>query len=214
MFITLEGPDGVAKSTQVELLCDHLEAQGLSVYRTLEPTKDKIGVMIREILQGDTKYDPMSLLLLFLADRMEHIVTIREKLLQGKIVVCDRYLGSTIVYQYFLQRDELPHGIEGLFTALAPYWLTPTVTFLLQAPLPVILERLKARGTKREIFEDEKTIARTHDFYSMLGFYMRNSVFKGTHCLGQVWEINAAGTREETLQQMISMLRTQFRLPI
>ncbi len=100
MFIVLEGIDGCGKSTQAKLLYDWLLSTGKKAELTAEPTKNKIGILIREILSGSEKVDPTALALLFTADRYEHLGNfIEPNLREGKIVICERYYHSTIAYQ-------------------------------------------------------------------------------------------------------------------
>jgi dTMP kinase len=100
MFIVLEGIDGCGKSTQARLLYEWLMEQGKDVLLTAEPTCNRIGTFIREILSGSEKVDPKTLALLFTADRCEHLKNeIVPALSEGRIVVSERYYHSTIAYQ-------------------------------------------------------------------------------------------------------------------
>lgn len=100
MFIVLEGIDGCGKSTQARMLAEWLEKKGIPVHMTAEPTKTKIGRLIREILSGTEEMDPHALALLFTADRYEHLATdVLPSLSDGKTVICERYYYSTIAYQ-------------------------------------------------------------------------------------------------------------------
>lgn len=100
MFIVLEGIDGCGKSTQARLLYDWLINTGREVKLTAEPTRENIGNFVREILSSGEEMDPMSLALLFTADRNEHIKNLVEpNLSKGKIVISERYYHSTVAYQ-------------------------------------------------------------------------------------------------------------------
>ena len=101
-FVVLEGPDGSGKSTQAKLLADKLTAQGLDVLLTKEPGGTAIGQRIREILlnPANTGLDKKAELLLFAADRAQHIAeVIVPALKSGKIVISDRFTESTKAYQ-------------------------------------------------------------------------------------------------------------------
>ncbi|WP_138945008.1 dTMP kinase [Plantibacter sp. M259] len=101
LFITLEGGDGVGKSTQARLLSDWFEQQGRTVVRTREPGGSELGVEIREIVlhhRGDIS--PRAEALLYAADRAHHIATVvRPALARGEVVLQDRYLDSSVAYQ-------------------------------------------------------------------------------------------------------------------
>jgi dTMP kinase len=100
MFIAFEGLDGSGSSTQSRILAEKLEAKGHKVLLTKEPTKDTpIGGLIREVLQRKLPATPEGLQFLFSADRAEHLKRdIEPALANGKVVITDRYMFSTIAY--------------------------------------------------------------------------------------------------------------------
>ncbi len=100
IFITFEGPEGSGKSTHLKLLAAWLEKQGGKVWTTREPGGTDISQPIRDILLNTTvPLDPQAELLLFEADRAQHVALIRSHLEQGTLVLCDRYTDSTLAYQ-------------------------------------------------------------------------------------------------------------------
>jgi dTMP kinase len=102
MFITFEGIEGSGKTTQISRLKAWFESQGQSVITTKEPGGTALGQTIRQlILDPGTQFtNPHTELLLFYADRLEHISSVIQPALdQGKIVLCDRYIDSTWAYQ-------------------------------------------------------------------------------------------------------------------
>lgn len=102
IFITIEGPDGSGKSTQVELLQKHLKTEGKEVIITREPGGTKIGEKIRDIIldRENTEMDYVTEALLYAASRAQHVEqVIKPALLKGDVVICDRYVDSSIVYQ-------------------------------------------------------------------------------------------------------------------
>ncbi len=104
MFITLEGIEGSGKTTQIGRLVEFLEERGIECVMTRQPGGTLIGENIRAILldPASTALEPMTELLLYLADRCQHIYElIRPCLDAGKAVVCDRYFDATVVYQGF-----------------------------------------------------------------------------------------------------------------
>jgi dTMP kinase len=104
LFITLEGIEGSGKTTQIGRLVKFLGERGVECVMTRQPGGTLIGENIRAILldPASTALEPMTELLLYLADRCQHIYElIRPCLDAGKAVVCDRYFDATVVYQGF-----------------------------------------------------------------------------------------------------------------
>jgi dTMP kinase len=103
LFIAFEGIDGSGKSTQVKLLTQKLEAAGLKVYTTCEPTDSPIGKMIRDIFSHKMEADHRTIAGLFVADRLDHLLNktngILKKLEEGYTVITDRYYFSSYAYQ-------------------------------------------------------------------------------------------------------------------
>lgn len=101
-FITIEGIEGSGKTTQIRHIVAYLEGRGLECVTTREPGGTTIGEKIRSILlDADNKnMDPVTELLLYTADRAQHIKTlVNPALSSGKTVVCDRYFDATVAYQ-------------------------------------------------------------------------------------------------------------------
>jgi dTMP kinase len=138
VFVVFEGGDGVGKSTQASLLARWLrspEGGGRTVVETREPGGTDLGKRIRELLQdgGDGEVDIRAEALLYAADRAQHVATVvRPALERGDVVVQDRYVDSSIVYQ---------GGVRGLGDEVARVseWATeglvPTLTIVLDAPV-------------------------------------------------------------------------------
>ncbi len=101
MFIAFEGIDGCGKSTLLENLALKLSSASRSYVKTREPGGSSLGSLIRtELLSLKRTLTPQSELLLFLADRSQHVLElIRPGLAQNKVVLCDRYIASTLAYQ-------------------------------------------------------------------------------------------------------------------
>ncbi|MCF6208637.1 MAG: dTMP kinase [Ghiorsea sp.] len=100
-FITFEGGDGSGKTTQLGLTVDWLQSRGIDVLQTLEPGDTPLGQEIsRLLLSGEYTPVPATELLLFLADRAQHVEqVIKPAIAAGQWVVCDRYTDSTLSYQ-------------------------------------------------------------------------------------------------------------------
>jgi dTMP kinase len=102
MFITLEGIEGAGKSSQLKNIVAFLEARGYECVTTREPGGTEIGAKIRGILldPANVGLDAYAELLLYVADRIQHVKTVIEPALaQGRVVLCDRYFDATLVYQ-------------------------------------------------------------------------------------------------------------------
>ena len=102
MFITLEGPEGSGKTTAVEAAVKRLQEMGYGIVRTREPGGTPIAEQIRNVIldKGNTAMDPRTEALLYAASRRQHLVEkVWPALKEGKIVICDRYLDSSLAYQ-------------------------------------------------------------------------------------------------------------------
>jgi dTMP kinase len=155
LFITLEGGDGVGKSTQARLLSDWFEQQGRTVVRTREPGGSELGVEIREIVlhhRGDIS--PRAEALLYAADRAHHIATVvRPALARGEIVLQDRYLDSSIAYQG--SGRVLDAGQIRDISLWAAEDLLPDVTVLLDLDVAVARGRLDNANKRFDRLEAE-----------------------------------------------------------
>lgn len=102
MFITLEGPEGSGKTTAVESAVQKLMEMGYQIVRTREPGGTPIAEEIRNVIldKANTNMDPRTEALLYAASRRQHLVEkVWPALKEGKIVICDRYLDSSLAYQ-------------------------------------------------------------------------------------------------------------------
>jgi dTMP kinase len=111
MFITFEGPEGSGKTTQIPPLVEFLRGQGYSVFSTREPGGTPIGDQIRAVLHDlkNAGMHPRTELLLYAASRAQLVAQeIQPRLAAGEIVICDRYADSTLAYQGYGHRLDLP----------------------------------------------------------------------------------------------------------
>lgn len=100
MFITLEGGEGVGKTTQQALLAERLQREGYACVSTREPGGTALGEALRELLLHGDPLTPLAELLLYAADRAEHVSkVVAPALAAGQVVVCDRFTDSTLAYQ-------------------------------------------------------------------------------------------------------------------
>jgi len=147
LFITFEGIDGCGKSTQVSRFEKCLKEAGISLIVTKEPGGTEIGKAIRKILLhlDNTLIVPLAELFLYEADRIQHVSEVIKPALEGgKWVVCDRYFDATTVYQGVVMGHN-EKFIEQL-NHEATLGFKPDITFLLDCPAEVGLERIAKRN--------------------------------------------------------------------
>lgn len=147
MFITLEGPEGSGKTSQLALLVEFLRQQGYTVLATREPGGTQIGDQIRAVLSDLDNQDmrPRTELLLFQASRAQLVEqVIRPHLQQGGIVLCDRYADSTLAYQGYGHQTFPLEQVQAIIN-FATGGLKPDLTLLLDVDVKAGLER-RAQG--------------------------------------------------------------------
>ena len=146
LFITFEGLEGAGKSTQAQMLMNHLEREGYPVLLTREPGGTAIGEAIRDLLIDPTheEMDPLAEVFLFAAARRQHVEQlIRPRLAEGTIVICDRFADATVAYQGYGRRVHLTQIREVNGMCL---WRTqPDLTFYLDIEPGLGLARLRER---------------------------------------------------------------------
>lgn len=135
MFITLEGIEGSGKTTQIRYVVEFLQSKGHACVATREPGGTRIGKQIRALLLDpeSSDMDPMTELLLYTADRAQHVKQLILPLLSaGKAVLCDRYYDATVVYQGYARGLDIGL-IRGLHKLILKD-LKPDITILLDLP--------------------------------------------------------------------------------
>ncbi len=144
IFITFEGIDGVGKSTQLNLVYQKCLQLGHPVIKTREPGGTELGRRIRQLLldPGFTSISAQTELLLYAADRAQHVAEVIIPALEaGKVVLCDRYLDSTVAYQgYGLDRDPV---LVRRINELAVGGVLPQITLCLDEEPARALKRTK-----------------------------------------------------------------------
>lgn len=149
MFITLEGPEGSGKTSQVPPLAAYLKKQGYDVLVTREPGGTVVSDQIRDVLMNlkNVSIVPRTEILLFLAARAQHVEgLIRPALKAGKLVLCDRFGDSTLAYQGYGHQTDLDN-LRYLLN-YATGGLTPDLTLLLDIPVEVGLERKRKNDSE------------------------------------------------------------------
>jgi len=147
MFITLEGPEGSGKTSQMPRLAGALQAAGFQVLTTREPGGTSIGDQIRKVLfdLDNKNMQPRSEILLFQASRAQLVdEVIRPALAEGRVVLCDRYADSTMAYQGHGHGVDLAQLAE--LVRFATGGLKPDLTVFLDIPPEDGLRRRDADG--------------------------------------------------------------------
>jgi len=150
LFITFEGIEGCGKSTQVKRLVKRLKKISIPVVHTLEPGGTKIGKDIREILldSGNKNLSPLAELMLYCADRAQHMAEIIMPALErGDWVICDRFFDATTVYQGYARG--LDPGLLNILKENVTAGVVPDITFLIDCPVEIGI----ARALKRNLSE-------------------------------------------------------------
>ena len=153
VFIVIEGLDGSGKTTQANILAKKL-SENYKVLCTAEPSKGKIGVFIRKNCLYEEKRLPTEAeALIFAADRIEHMQNeIQPALAEDKIVICDRYIYSSLAYQ----------GSTGLsldwIKTINARALEPDFTIFIDVPPERVIERLRRKKSVMETLETQKKV--------------------------------------------------------
>lgn len=160
MFITFEGPEGSGKTSQIPALADYLRQRSFSVYTTREPGGTSIGEQIRAVIHDlkNEEMHPHTETLLYQAARAQIVEqVIRPRLAAGEVVLCDRYMDSTLAYQGYGHQQNLAE-IRALIQ-YATGGLLPDLTILLDLDVEV--------GLKRKTHQEEwnRLDAYTVDFH-------------------------------------------------
>ena len=156
VFITFEGIEGSGKSTQIKSLYTFLKNNiSKKIFLTREPGGTKISEKIRKIVikDLDSSSNPLTELFLLFAARAEHYDLIKKKLNDGFIVLCDRYLDSTIAYQHFNGTIDLK--IINYLQKLIDKNIKPNLTILLDVKPSLSKKRMYLRKKKLDRFDNE-----------------------------------------------------------
>ncbi|MBW2989189.1 dTMP kinase [Candidatus Woesearchaeota archaeon] len=150
LFIVFDGLDGSGKGEMITRLNDYLSKKGYKTLVTKEPTGGEYGKRVNTILkqEKDPKKSAELCLSFFVKDREEHLKKEIEPFLrQGGVVICDRYYYSTIAFQHTQGLDIGKVILENIS------FKTPDITFILDLPSGLALERIHKRGKAKEKFE-------------------------------------------------------------
>ena len=187
MFISIEGPDGSGKSTQIENIKRFFDDKNLDIVFTREPGGTAIGERIRDIILDNncSEMDYMTEAMLYAAARAQHVSqVIKPALAEGKIVICDRFVDSSIAYQGYGRR--LGDAVA-VINSYAVAGCIPDVTFLLKLDPAVGKNRIRAEQQDR--LESEKEAFHDEVFRGYLQLEKDNP--------GRIFGIDASGSIED-----------------
>lgn len=157
-FIVFEGIDGCGKTTQINLLKEHLESLGKKVFITSEPTPSLTGGMLRDALGGVNKKTPCEMAVMFVLDRIFHNVNpvygIEKMLSEGYDVICDRYYYSSLAYQ----GSETDFEWVKTMNLSCPDIRKPDACIFLDLSPKESLRRINIGRVGKEIYETEEKL--------------------------------------------------------
>lgn len=198
LFITFEGADGTGKSTQIAKTADYLKEADCDVVITREPGGSRISEMIRDILldPDNKEMTPETEALLYAAARAQHVKEqILPSLADGKTVICDRYVDSSLAYQGHARGL----GMDKIFeiNKLATKDIMPDITFYLDLPIKTALDR---RGSQRPFDRMEQNGTEFMELVSQ-GYKILAKQNKG-----RIFVIDAGGTQQDVFKKIKDIL--------
>jgi dTMP kinase len=203
-LITFEGGEGCGKSTHSKELKKYLEMMGLDVVLTMEPGSTALGRKIRSLLLSpSTSLDTYTELMLFAADRIEHVEqVILPALKKGKVVVCDRFTDSTLAYQ--IAGRGLPEDVVRYVNFISSKGIVPDLTVILDVDPEVGIKRAGGVSGKRDRFEkqDLRFHKRVRDAYLKIA--------KGNP--ERAYVIDSLRKKEEVWEDLIALVRNKLSL--
>jgi dTMP kinase len=200
-FITFEGTDGSGKSTQLRMLASQLRLRRQEVVATREPGGTPLGTRVRELLlHAEEQVDPLAELLLYAADRAQHVRTlIRPALDSGHVVLSDRYADATAAYQG--AGRGFPDELVSELIALATGGLMPDMTLLFDLTVEESLRRAAHRT--REGKAADRLDAENAAFYTRVrDAYLRIAAAEPE----RVKVVDASGSVEEIHVQVMRLV--------
>ena len=162
-FFTFEGIDGSGKTTISKMVYEELRKKW-DVVLTKEPTDSWLGKSVEKAIEE--KKDAITISLLFMADRNEHLKDIHKWIEEGKVVLCDRYMDSTFAYQSAHLDDVMDNPLRWLKGVHAPFFIKPDKTFLFIIEPSKAISRIKER--KKTFFENESFLEKVQEYYLVL----------------------------------------------
>ena len=179
-FVCIEGLDGCGKTTQAKLLVEKLQRSYSAMY-TAEPSEGKVGDFIRKsILYGEKRSTSLAEALLFAADRVEHVENeVLPALRQGKLVISDRYIYSSLAYQ----------GAAGLslewIQSINQYALRPELAIFIDVDPRAVMQRLKPVKSFMENLETQQRVRQMYLKFVEKGDLIRIDGNKPKHLVAE-----------------------------
>ena len=209
-FITFEGIDGCGKSTQMRMLASELRLRGLEVVTTREPGGTPLGTRVRKLLlDTEEQVDPLAELLLYAADRAQHVRTlVRPALDSGHVVLSDRYADATAAYQG--AGRGFPSELISELIALATGGLMPDLTLIFD--LTVDESQRRAQRRVRKGIQQDRLDAEDAAFHTRVrDAYLKIAAAEPE----RVRVVDASGSVQEThsLVMRIVMPLIEFKVP-
>ena len=200
-FITFEGIDGSGKSTQLRMLASELRLRGHEVVTTREPGGTPLGKRVRKVvLDAEEQVDPLAELLLYAADRAQHVRRlVRPALESGHFVLSDRYADATAAYQG--AGRGFPEELVSEVIALATGGLMPDMTLIFDLTVEESVRRAEQRslkGDKRDRLDAEDAAFHTR----VRDAYLRIAAAEPA----RVHVIDAGGSVQETQSQVMRLV--------
>ncbi|CAN5579888.1 dTMP kinase [soil metagenome] len=205
-FITFEGIDGSGKSTQLRMLAGELFSRGFDVLTTMEPGGTPLGRRLRKaFLETEENVSPLAELLLFAADRAQHVnFLIKPALAEGKIVISDRYADATFAYQG--AGRGFPEKTVNQVIKLATDGLKPNLTLFFDLPVEKALLRTNSRSANGE--QKNRMDLETAEFYARV----RNAYLKIAEKEPKRFRIiDASGSTDEVQAQVVEIISEFFK---
>ena len=204
MFITIEGPEGSGKTTAVDYAVKKLEEMGYQIVRTREPGGTPIAEQIRNVIldKSNTSMDKRTEALLYAAARRQHLVEkVWPALKEGKIVVCDRYLDSSLAYQGGARKLGVDNVLEvNMFATEGTF---PDLTLLFDIEPELGLARISANANREvnrldlEKLDFHKTVRNT--FLELANRYPERFVI-----------IDASKSKEEVANKTLKVILSRL----
>jgi dTMP kinase len=205
-FITFEGIEGTGKTTQIERLAARLRQAAVDVVVTREPGGTELGRELRQLLLRTERgpISPLCELLLYAADRCQHLEEVIEPALQlGSFVLCDRYRDATLAYQGYGRRL----GVDAVLALhrQAPLDRLPDRTVLLDLPPERALRRARRRNEENETVASEGRFERER-----LAFHRRvrgGYLELASREPGRIRLVDATGSRDQVELRVLAALQ-------
>ena len=165
IFIAFEGIDGSGKSTQIQMLTNRIQQEGIRCYQTCEPSGGPIGSLTRQILTGRIKADSRVIAAMFAADRLDHLLNdvdgIVRKVEEGICVITDRYYFSSYAYH----STDVPMDWVIKTNEESAKVLRPDVTVFIDIDADTAMERITKNRFHTELFEKRSTLDKVRNNY-------------------------------------------------